>query len=189
MDDYPVVGRCKICGRVVPGYRKHPPSGECAGDCPRCGRPLHLTGVGPYVFQNIVRLEEPEACAFMRSLETQREVEACLRLEMVGLRRDSVFLAGIGRYIELDDDPTLARQRLYRNGRDLGKIKAEIMADLDNPGIRSMYVGLMVAGEKGWPPEQAARFAAAQRRARTQMEAEEDTRALERLARGRRAVA
>lgn len=189
MDDYPVVGRCKICGRVVPGYRRHPPSGECVGECPRCGRKLHLTNIGPYIFQNIVRLDEDEAEAFMRSLETQREIEACFRLEMVGLCRDSVLLAGIDRYIELDDDPTVCRVRIYRNGRSLGAIKGEIMRDLDNPGVRSMYVGLMVAGEKGWPPEQTARFVAAQQRARGQLAIEEDTLALARLTRNRRAIA
>jgi len=169
-DSCPVIGRCTICGRIAPGIRKAPPSGECEGECPRCGRkPFILKNIGPYIFQNIVRLDEVEACAFMQSLETQPEVEACFRLEAVGQAREAVFLAGLDRYIELDDDPTMCRARTFRNGRDLAQIRREFDADLARPGVRSMYVSLMQAGLKGWTPEQEQRYRAAVSRARARV--------------------
>ena len=172
MDDYPVVGRCIICGRIVPGFRKHPPSGECEGDCPRCGRPLHLKNIGPYIFQNIVRLDEPEACAFMRSLETTAEIEACFRLEMVGKRRDAVLSAGIDRYCQIFDGPD-PRSRIFRNGKTLDDIKLEWMKELDDPRMRNMYVSYMQAGLKNWSPEQAHRLIASRNRALAQINIED----------------
>jgi hypothetical protein len=139
-----------------------------------------LSNIGPYVFQNIVRLDEVEACAFMRSLETTAEIEACFRLEMIGQRRDAVLNAGIDRYCDIFDGPN-PRSRIYREGRDLAWIKTEWMRELDDPRVRAMYVGYMQAGEKGWSPEETARFHAAQTRARGQLALEEDERALERL--------
>ncbi len=110
MPPVPRVGRCKVCGRQVPGILKEGSLTECVDPCPRCGTdPFYLDAIAPYV-GNVARMTIERAIAFADELEETAEIEVCFRLEIIGHwphGRREVLEALYARYWEvaLIEDP------------------------------------------------------------------------------------
>lgn len=80
----PRVGRCKTCGRQVPGIFVPNMGHLCKDECPRCGiKPFYLEHVAPYT-GDTSRMAIPDAVAYVKTLDDPNEIEVTFRLEIIG---------------------------------------------------------------------------------------------------------
>jgi hypothetical protein len=92
--------------------------------------------MGPYT-GNIAAMGEAEAIRFINDCDSQEEIEALFRIEVLGADRESVLLAGVSRYWQLNDYPPV------RPPYPLQMLRKLWREELEQPEVRRMYETLM----------------------------------------------